>query len=911
MQRRFGPTRGAGTVVIEQEGGKSILPAALGTVCYVGVLERGRPGSLIETVGSRDFGRKCGTYRPDSEVADSAFDFFNVGNGAGQMFAVRVTDGTEIKSFDRVTSRHSGMGEYPDRAVQNNSKRPLLTVRAKNGGRWGGRQRVLSFSAASVADLEVDTGIAMLVDEFKDARLRLLGVPDREYIVIGNDAAGVLTLEAGSTAAADLAANQPGISEAVLYLDNATRSFNAVGSTAGDRVGLYLLWKEAEDKSHPSNFGLDVFIDSVRVKSYPNLSLDPESKYAFGSMVNEDPSNHWVEFDVLHAGPYTAANRPANWSGEYKTYSAGVITTDIAHTKLIPLDDTKNLGRVKDFTYGTKVARCRLTLTFSDANNFTVETDAAYGAVFDNLPDGIVGTAYATTLSGADMPLTSFPFMIGFTVEAGHDDFSDGDKFVIDVDPLPVDLQTGAGLLEGWVYPNDSAMDRFGIESNTVNTITLKNSPAVAPNVGGQAQTGGPIWQSTANVSFPTVGGDVLIHTDNTGAVTLTYGITANMAALLVALNAAAAGVGLPNDLFTNAAAMVRLRTANYDGSDTRRGGESFIKLIDAPAELHFNTGVVVSGACGVTWRVEAPRDCIDGYDGDTPDDADYTAIFNSVTSPLNALYGKNSGLVKVACPGITATAVQRAGIAYCEARSYQFRYEIPSNITDEVSAIGYVNDTLGRNDFAVAAWPHYGWMPNPIGRGLVLRSGTGQIHGREAAIARAFDGYHKAAAGEDATLPGFVKTELPDDYVINEEVLNPSGIQTIKKLKGRYVIWGDRTLYVDPAWLWKHQRELMSHYERTLLEAFDWIIFMINDPTTQALAYGALRSFFQPEHTKRAIRGATVDDAAAIKIDSENNTDDTRSTGDLNAEIGLRLADTVERFNISIGKRGVVANAG
>ena len=118
-------------------------------------------------------------------------------------------------------------------------------------------------------------------------------------------------------------------------------------------------------------------------------------------------------------------------------------------------------------------------------------------------------------------------------------------------------------------------------------------------------------------------------------------------------------------------------------------------------------------------------------------------------------------------------------------------------------------------------------------------------------------------------------------------------------------MVWGDRTLSVDPTWKWKHQREQMSHYERTLLASFDWITFAINDPVTQNLALSSLRSLFLPEFLKRALRGSSLDDAARIKLDNEINTDATRSTGDMYAEISLRLADTTERFIIRIGKQG------
>jgi phage tail sheath protein FI len=266
-----------------------------------------------------------------------------------------------------------------------------------------------------------------------------------------------------------------------------------------------------------------------------------------------------------------------------------------------------------------------------------------------------------------------------------------------------------------------------------------------------------------------------------------------------------------------------------------------------------------------------------------------------------------------MATPGVTATAVQKAGVAYAEAKNHQYRYEMPSATLTETGAITLVNDTLGRNDFAVMAMPSYGYVADPDGgtegkRKLVTL--TGMIHGREARMAADWDGYHKAQAGTAATLPTILELTT-GEAILNEELLNPVGIATIKKVSGNFVIWGDRMLYVDPTWMWKHQREQMSHYEHVLQENFDWIVFAINDAATRELAKVALTSFFLPEWRKRALRGDQFADAAIIKIDDENNTDATMAAGDMHAQISLRLADTVERFIITIGKQGIFDSAG
>jgi hypothetical protein len=324
---------------------------------------------------------------------------------------------------------------------------------------------------------------------------------------------------------------------------------------------------------------------------------------------------------------------------------------------------------------------------------------------------------------------------------------------------------------------------------------------------------------------------------------------------------------------------------------------------------------LTVDGAASDEFMISAPLEMSGGRDGHADIvDSDYTQqAWDVGSSPFNRIFGKNVGLVKFATPGVTSTTVQKAGIAYADAKNHQYRYEIPSNIVTETGAIGQINDTLGRSDFAVVAFPSYGTVPDPLsseGKTKVIPL-TGMIHGREARIAADYDGYHKAEAGIDAKLPRLL--DIPTgDAILDEEQLNPVGIAVIKKSKGNFIIWGDRTLNTDPTWKWKHQRELVSYYEHVLQESFDWIIFAINDAENEKLALSALKLFFLPEwQPKRAIRGNTFNDAAIIKLDEELNTDATRAAGDMIAEIKLRLVDTVERFIIRVGKQGIFEAVG
>ncbi|TET51092.1 MAG: hypothetical protein E3J64_07440, partial [Anaerolineales bacterium] len=323
---------------------------------------------------------------------------------------------------------------------------------------------------------------------------------------------------------------------------------------------------------------------------------------------------------------------------------------------------------------------------------------------------------------------------------------------------------------------------------------------------------------------------------------------------------------------------------------------------------------LTADGAISDYFMVVAPMELENGADGYIPDDADYLdQAWNLGGSPFDRILGRNLGLVKMATPGINSPAVQKAGIAYADAKNHQYRLEFPSGTVTEEAADTYVNDTIGRNDFAVSTLPSYSYVTDPEGQAqgkLKLVSSTGMIHGMEARTANAWEGYHKAAAGLDAKLPAILK--LPTgEAILNEEYLNPLGIGVIKKVKGNFIVWGDRTLNTSPEWRWKHQREMVCYYENVLRESFDWIVFAINDPIERIRLLASLTSFFLPEWTKRALQGNSFSEAAIIRADTELNPPAVTAAGDMIAEIKLWLADTVERLVLRVGKQGVFESFG
>ena len=300
------------------------------------------------------------------------------------------------------------------------------------------------------------------------------------------------------------------------------------------------------------------------------------------------------------------------------------------------------------------------------------------------------------------------------------------------------------------------------------------------------------------------------------------------------------------------------------------------------------------------------------GHDGGAVADSAFLDALSIDRSPLNRLAGKNKGLVQIMTPGILSTDVQKAGFDYAEARSYYYNGTLPETIVDEQSAIDFVNETLGRADFGGVYLPSFADVRDPDGAGALKRIPVcGMITGRDALFAKNAGGYHVPAAGVDATLPRIVALPTTgadgDDYPLNEEILTPQGINVIKKKGASYAVWGDRTISRSSAWKFKPHRLQISHYERTFLEVFDWVVFKLNSPSLRASLLSAFNSFFVAEYAKGALDNLVkFEKACSVKIDAENNPPAEVAEGNLNAEITLALANVVERFVISVGKAGL-----
>lgn len=773
-QKRFGPTLDAGVVIIEKESEKTITASALGSTAYVGMLERGEVGEVIECGSKRDLIAKTGGYIPDSVLPDCARDFWDHSEGAGALFLLRVTDGTEVKASLELYDRKS-------------PRNKVIKVEAKNGGSWGGKRQTwvvdIDDTAADIAETTIDLPIAFTVlkDQLKGGTLTLTGAnggSGGSYSIIGNDASDGATKTTVNLAADSKADTEYGASvdkECVLYVPSQ--------DVWGQEKHLAVKVKDGE--VNPSTeWGLEVWLNGVMVKVWEDLSSDPMSANYFVDLINEDGTNHYITVTDLWVGAVTADMRPANHYGSVASSEITAKKLKIGTALTVVDSSLAGANTIADLTFGTKV-----------------------------LPD-----VYEVEYVGPDWSVKS----LGQQVEHAFPDATDATPYTADND-----YSIGFTVTES----GPSAGEKF-----TITVLPLVEDEAI----------------------------DGRIYLDGVSG-------------------AAAAGYLITDNSETE---------ADISSGDLTLGG-------------------TLPGT--VPYRLEFKQQLGFGYDGLAGlGDTDFTDHYDVSSSKFEELKLKGWGLIKFATPGITAvsgidaTAVEKAGVAYAEARNHQYRFEIPKATTDEFAAKSHVQDTLGKNTYGKVIFPSWATVADPILSGRLKDIPiTGMVHGKEAATARNYNGYHKVAAGIEIKLPR-VKKIPTGNTVLNGEVLNPAGLQRVDKRGGNYVIWGGRIPYVDPAFKFCQHRELLSHYEHVLSENFDYIVFAINDKQEWPGLLANLKSFFMPEWRKRALRGDTFEDAARLKIDEENNTNLTMAAGDMNADIKLRLADMVERFVISVSKAGI-----
>lgn len=262
------------------------------------------------------------------------------------------------------------------------------------------------------------------------------------------------------------------------------------------------------------------------------------------------------------------------------------------------------------------------------------------------------------------------------------------------------------------------------------------------------------------------------------------------------------------------------------------------------------------------------------GTDGDALTDADYT----DALSMIDVL----DDVTMVGIVGQTSKVVNDALLSYCDNNGLFPILDMPMGSTAEETK-AYRKSISAWTGALVHPW---GRMNDPLTDTLKTVPSVGHVMG---VYARTIEnrGIHKAPAGVDAVVRGFVEMEYQLTPT-NISTLNPVGVVCItSRPNAGIVLWGARSLNSkDSTMRYVTDGLLNLNIKKSLYDGTQFAVFEPNDSTLWSSVQATCKSFLETLRTSGALKG-TPEEAYYVVVDDTNNTDATIAEGELNIEIG------------------------
>jgi len=890
--RVYGVDQAPGTRLEEVTSFRPPQPGQVGTGYIVGAFRRGPVGGPsvppVKVATIDDLIRRRGVRVSGHYAEQACRDFLDMAAGAGQLYTERVCDGSEVAATGSLYSRRVPRGVL---FRADDTLTPLaLSWAVSWPGRDGGKRKTYGGQFALFADVTattVATGKAMLLNELAGGTLTLRGVSTKTYTILSNTTAGVITVDADENMAADLAADTPAnlnwFAEVVNLETDEEKG--AVRRAVAVRV-------IPRGQRRPNQeFGLSVRLDGVEVKSAPDLSMVAAAgRSEAAAFLNAASDNYEVDLTNEWSGGDAADARPANWAG---IIAEGGLGTNQLTLHVVEWQHTNGdaTGYVHLWQYGTDLRADTLTLTFTGAGAFTVES-----TLVDDLPNGAVGVAYTGH--------TTHPQLVGFTVVAGAIPFQAGDIITIRVKALPTD-----GSLKGaYLHPDAdgaNAATRIPIQSNTSRTVTvgaaydLTDFASEPDHAEIDTTSAGP-WNTLA----ASWGGPVTltgITVDGAAVAAYTFPDTINLTAAALKVSWEAHDPRLFATINADGTVSLGSRSTGALAQFGYTGGTAIGILMPAADSVNGTDGSLVV--------IEYNQEGQGGYDGvDALASSDIVSALD-VTGSIAQILSLNIGQPVIAAPGWANDNVTSAGQDLAEAVLGIYLPEYPVSVLTEEAAVAKLDD-WGLNDFYAPVWPSWGYIASRDGSGSEeLYSRLGKVMGLQAR-SWASNGMGKAPAGVTTQLRGDLRPlKSNDDVEPDPEKLNKSGIRTIMRRGGTSspVIWGDRLPGSTGVWL--HKRALKNQIGRELLYPvnFDQFVFERNTSKAWGRIHVAVRALMRPHYDEGWFNDdLPFDSAVLIKVDVETTPAAVQAAGKAVVAIGIVPPETIEQIVFRLSEAGV-----
>jgi uncharacterized protein len=258
--------------------------------------------------------------------------------------------------------------------------------------------------------------------------------------------------------------------------------------------------------------------------------------------------------------------------------------------------------------------------------------------------------------------------------------------------------------------------------------------------------------------------------------------------------------------------------------------------------------------------------------------------------------------------PGETTTATLNSVITWAAALGSVFVVvDAPAFATSTaatVTAAGAVPAALNNSSYVAVYGP---WLlvddPATNVRGSVRALPPGGAVVGQYQRTDAARGVQKPPAGVDNVLTGVLG--LDTKYSATDlGTLNEKGVNAIKPLPGiGYCVFGARTASKTSADRYISVRRVLMSIKKDLIDGTRWALFEPNDEVLWDRLENVISDYLTTAQQVGLIRGTAPTQGFYVKVDGENNTEQTVAAGEVNIEVGLALLQPAEFIVIKIGQ--------
>lgn len=314
----------------------------------------------------------------------------------------------------------------------------------------------------------------------------------------------------------------------------------------------------------------------------------------------------------------------------------------------------------------------------------------------------------------------------------------------------------------------------------------------------------------------------------------------------------------------------------SYFEKRINHGNSSFIEVGQADPDIPVPLPTAETSVRLATRIAPGVAPIASDYEGDRHADAE-------VRTGLAALDLDEFRAVAVVYAPNADIATAKAVITHCENDTFRFAViDCAANTANEADL--KPRDDLQDSQYAAYYYPWI-WVSDPNSGGRTKVPPGGAVCGIYART-DATRGVFKAPANE--TVAGAIDLEFDVDER-TQEVLNPRGVNTIRRFPGRGIrVWGARTMSSDPMWKYVNVRRLFIFVEASIYNSTQWVVFEPNDESLWARVKQIVTLFLRTQWREGALFGATEEEAFNVAIGRETMTEDDILNGRLIIEIAI-----------------------